>query len=354
MSDDQNPKILKFSDAQNSAPQEPIDLDKLEQMVNAAIDVCQEGDFEQAVEMWTKILDIPNLPSAARVPARFNRAISRGAVGDHDGEIEDYSAILEMPEATGEDKAMACINRGQARGEAGDIEGEIADCTMVIENPDTPAEQIAAAYFNRGLAKGALDDSEGEIQDYNTVLTMPAATVEQKVDSYFNRGSEKARSGDFEGALTDYQAVIDMPDAPAEQETLAHSEQGWILYNMARFDESIEATRRAVALAPDEPMPHNHLALALMASGQGQDGLEEIDTLLAVAYDPYELEETTVGDLVDAINKHPDKPEFKTALEKVVTTIVSLKEQIENEGEFEDEPEDEHEQGCGCGCKDDK
>lgn len=310
-------------DDDNNAPQ-----DEVQTLVDTAIEACESGDFERAIGLWTQIIESPALPPEALIPAHFNRAISKGQIGDIEGEIADCTAVIEIPDATGEQKAMACINRGRAKGDTGDFEGEIDDYTIVIKSSDAPPEQLAAAYFNRGIAKGAVDDSEGEIADYTAVLAIPEIIGEQRADAYINRGSEKAQAGDFDAALEDYRAAAETPDALDEQKILAHSEPGWILYNIERYEESIAESQKALDMDPNFLVARNSLGLSLIASGQGEKGVEEFKALLDTAEDPFELDELSVPDLAEAAEKHPDIPEFQTALKILLTKLTELEQDL--------------------------
>ena len=298
---------------------------RIDQLVDDAFSACETGDFASGVTLWTEIINTPGLSPEDKASACFNRGLIRGHAGDADGEIHDYTTVIEMPDATSDQKAQAFVNRGRAKGESGDITGEIADYTIVIDTPDAPASERASAYFNRGMARNQLDDTDGEIADYTSVIEMPDSSPEHKADAYINRGTERLISADIEGAVADYAAVTEIPDAPDQQKALAFGQQGWINYPLNRFEESIGFSQKAVDIAPDHIVVRNNLALALIAVGRAEKGLEQYKMLIEMIADPDLLDETTVEDLQLAVENYPDIPEFQAALEMVQSEIAKIR-----------------------------
>ena len=298
---------------------------KADTYVNRGVAKRKSGDTEGGISDYTVVINMPDAPPKQKAQAYYNRGVTRGESDDSEGAIQDYTAVINMPDAPPKQKAQAYYNRGVTRDESGDSEGAIQDYTAVINMPDAPTEQKAKAYVNRGVAKGESGDTEGKMQDCTVVIDMPDPPTELKVKAYVNRGVAKGESGDTEGKMQDCMAVIDMPDAPPELKATAHSNLGWAYCEEGRFEESIEESQKALEFGADKIIARNNLGLALIASGQPARGLDEYRTLLATADDPGELERVAVEDLQKAIEKYPDVPEFKTALDMVQARITELR-----------------------------
>jgi tetratricopeptide (TPR) repeat protein len=83
-------------------------------------------------------------------------------------------------------------------------------------------------------------------------------------DKAIRDGLELAWEGDWEGALKAYQmALTEMPDDPA-----VHNHMGLALFELKRYDQALEAYRRASQLAPKDPAPLARIAKIHGAMGQ--------------------------------------------------------------------------------------
>lgn len=56
---------------------------------------------------------------------------------------------------------------------------------------------------------------------------------------------------------------------------------GWVRYRQGQFGEAVSYLRRASSAAPDNPLMHYHLGMALLASGDSQQGRAELERALS-------------------------------------------------------------------------
>lgn len=112
--------------------------------------------------------------------------------GDYTEAIEMYSKVIELdPE-----DINAHIQRGLALSISKDYDAAINDFNFVIEQKS----DLAAVRNSRGSAYMKLKKYDKAVQDYNSVLT----TDPKNVEAYNNRGWCKKHQGDADGACADW------------------------------------------------------------------------------------------------------------------------------------------------------
>ncbi|WP_386066353.1 SIR2 family protein [Tahibacter sp. UC22_41] len=273
--DFKNRNSNKLTEPSDPAPQnggtQPLEdgLSAASLRVRASI-ALHNGDFEEAVQYLTKILEMPDVEAEQRATALVNRGVAKYQMTPSDlaAAIRDYSSALAVPDAPPERRAMALLNRGVAKSKLvpPDSDGEIADYSAVVAMPGASTEQRAQALFYRGLTKRHLTppDVEGAIADYNAVLAMPNATADQRAKALVNRGVAKGKMTprNTEEEIADYSAVVAMSDAPAEQRARALLNRGVAKGKSTPPDLEREiADYSAVVTMPDAPVEQRAQAL---------------------------------------------------------------------------------------------
>jgi tetratricopeptide (TPR) repeat protein len=274
------------------------------------------GELDEAIRLWTQVIEMPDAPAEQRARALFNRGVAygrRGADGDIGRKLADYTAVIGMPAGMAEDRAKALVNRGFTygqRGEEGDVDLELADYTAVAEMQDAPVGQRATALLYRGITygqRGAEGDVDLELADYTAVIEMPDAPAEQRARALFNRGvayGQRGAKGDVDRELADYTAVIEMPDAPAEQRAKALVNRG-VTYGQrgAEGDVDMElADYTAVIEMQTAPADQRVKALLYRGITYGQRGAEvDLDRHLADFTAVIEMPDAPVEERAEAL-----------------------------------------------------
>jgi len=122
--------------------------------VASASEKYRMGDFDSAIEDYTKALDL----NSSYLGAYNGRGLAKSHQGNFDGAIADFSAAIKLKPAFTE----AYFNRGNAAFLQGNMDMAIADYSKVIElKPDH-----GQAYFHRALARDCETNYDGAASDY--------------------------------------------------------------------------------------------------------------------------------------------------------------------------------------------
>ncbi len=75
----------------------------------------------------------------------YKRGMKKAKKNDLAGAVEDYTLVINMPNVPNDVKAMALFNRALAYSREKDYTHATADLEQVLATPDTPAEVMTAA-----------------------------------------------------------------------------------------------------------------------------------------------------------------------------------------------------------------
>ena len=98
-------------------------LKRMEKLFNEGLLKSREGDYQSAIETFSKFINKYSKNPTTLSPAYFNRALNKAKIGKHTDAISDYTKAIKI-------------------------------------NPNDDA------YFNRGLSKDFLGDREGACSDF--------------------------------------------------------------------------------------------------------------------------------------------------------------------------------------------
>jgi tetratricopeptide (TPR) repeat protein len=271
--------------------------DRAAALYNRGVVAAERGDTSKAIADYSSVIDMPDAPAKQQARALVNRGFTLGVSGDTTKAIADYSAVIDMPDAPAEERSMALYNRGVRLGASGDNPKAIADYSAAIDMPDASAKQKAMALYNRGCRWGASGDTAKEIADYSAVIDMPDAPAEQKSMALHNRGFRWGANGDTPKAIADYSAVIDMPDASTEQKAMALASRGWRrFFAMGDAQAMIDDSRKALDMMDGNLTARANLALGLLLTGHPEEARAEYEAFLARTPDAKALQ-SAIDDL---------------------------------------------------------
>ncbi len=103
----------------------PPRMDEHQKLLKDGNDYFDTGDYERAVEAFTKALELrPGEPGVL-----VNRANARMMLGDNQGALADYDEAVRLDPKF----ALAYANRGILKDRMGDAEGAIQDYRKALE-----------------------------------------------------------------------------------------------------------------------------------------------------------------------------------------------------------------------------
>jgi len=163
--------------------------------------------------------------------------------------------------------------------------------------------QSADAYFYWGVSLGSLGSHEEAIEKYRKVIEMNA----NDPGAYNNLGWSLRKLGLQQEALEKYQKAVKL----ASQDANILGDSGWQYYLLNDYEQSIECSRIALAIKPDEIWIQCNLALVFLHRGRldeaGQEYKKAIE-LTTKSNDTLEFERNAMGDLEDALEQNPKLP----------------------------------------------
>lgn len=199
----------------DDAPQwSEAEIEQLEALDQQAFAAARQGDFAQAEQAWTEMLEI-------------------------------------MP-----NNAAIWSNRGNVRVSQNKIEDAIADYNQAIEL----APDAADPYLNRGTAWEAQEKWQAAIDDYNRVLDINP----EDAAAYNNRGNAEAGLADWQNAIADYKKAFELNSNFA----FARVNYALALYQDQQTDLAIKTLRDLTRKYPNFADARAGLTAALWAEGK--------------------------------------------------------------------------------------
>ena len=193
----------------------------------------------------------PRLASAAAMAAR----------GNLDEAVRIYTSLLDAGWVSLDERERAHIGRGIVHFAKGEYDLAIADfSTAVALRPNDPE-----AYYDRGLAyrqKGAMDAA---LADYNITIRLSPRYGQ----AFNNRGYVYAVKGELDLAFADFEKAIALDPRLAE----AYSNRGAIFSTRGHFDRAISDFGTSLRLDPNQARPHMNRAIAYFAKGDFRTAL---------------------------------------------------------------------------------
>ncbi|MEC4985398.1 MAG: tetratricopeptide repeat protein [Oscillatoria sp. PMC 1068.18] len=229
-------------------------LQQGDEIARKAFEATDRGDFAEAEEYWTEIIEMfPTNPAAWS-----NRGILRLSQNKLDAALNDLNEAIAL------------------------------------------APNAADPYLNRGIVYEAKKEWQKAIADYNRVL----AIAPDDPLAYNNLGNAKAGQENWEEAIVDYQKAADLDPNFA----FARANYALALYQTGKLKEAEQTIRNLVRKYP--MFPDMRAALTAILWEQGQQGEAESNWVAAVGID------NRYQDLNWVKNNRRWPPLMVTALEK--------------------------------------
>jgi len=220
-----------------------------EKNVNAANLSFKNGDYDEAIRLYSKVLWYPGVSNENKTKIYFNRGLVYSiGKGQYDKAIVDFNRAIERKPGY----AFIYYSRGNAYHGNGQYGKAIADFNhALVLKPD-----YADAYNNRGNAyngKGQYDKADA---DYNRALELNP----DHILAYNNRGNAYGKKGQYDKAVADFNRAIELkPD-----HALAYYNRGLTYHKgKGQYDKAIIDYSRAIELKPDSYLARLKSATAL-------------------------------------------------------------------------------------------
>lgn len=228
-----------------------------EAIAQKAFQAANQGDFRQAEEYWTEL-------------------------------IEDFP-----------DNPAVWSNRGNIRVNEHKLDEAIADFNQSI----TIAPQYSDPYLNRGIAYEGKKMWQEALDDYNQALEIDP----QDAMAYNNRGNAKAGERSWQEALDDYLKAVEIEPEFA----LARANAALMTYQIGDRQSALQQMRNLVRKYP--MFPDMRAALTAVLWVEGKQGDAESNWVAAVGID------NRYQDLDWVAYNRRWPPEMVTALKRFLT-----------------------------------
>ncbi|HZU86342.1 MAG TPA: hypothetical protein VFF78_02590, partial [Anaerolineaceae bacterium] len=148
---------------------------------------------------------------------------------------------------------------------------------LVYSQPVKGLSDEAITAYARGVGLAYRGDNQQAIQSFDEALKLEP--------QYINAAKERALAqlslGDLQAAATGFEQAIGLGDRSAD----TYANLGWTYYLLGRFDFAIDASRKALAVTPDETWVRGTVALSLLVSGRVDESTQEYDAIIRQAAD---------------------------------------------------------------------
>jgi tetratricopeptide (TPR) repeat protein len=194
----------------------------------------EKGDFELAIEHFSRCIEEGELTPVSTVTAYYNRGTAHQRNGQPDEAIQDYDKVIGLDP----DHLPAFYNRGTIYESRGDYGRAIADYKEVVRlNPEHPY-----AHVNRGNSYQRLGQYDQAIHDYDEAIRI----YPQLALAYYNRGNAYYRKDQHAQAIQDYDQAIGLDPNYAQ----AYYSRGLIYYKENKRDQAFRDYSKAISIDP--------------------------------------------------------------------------------------------------------
>ena len=243
--------VSPLSPVMNGSPSPEVDPEKIQAMVDQALQAQQQKDYARAIELVNKIL--------AEDPANFIAFNLRGSafmeMGETDKALADYTKAIEVEPLF----PHSLYNRGRLLRLQGQYSEALTDLQKVADL--SPAEFGYRANGNIGLIYYAQQEYDQALAAFEKSI---AANMENRADVYFFRGETYLAMANWEAAIQDYQAAIERFPNYAE----AYRGLGYAYLRAGQLDQAKQALSRSLELTPDYPEAYLYLSVTQLADEQ--------------------------------------------------------------------------------------
>eukprot|EP00434_Breviolum_minutum_P000352 symbB.v1.2.000297.t1/scaffold24.1/size427761/13 len=216
--------------------------------------LAEEMALEEEEE--SKSFETPEDPAYAKddrqlaeLLAAFSQATERSKEGDFEEAIQAWTNVLQL-----EDGLQAYQERGAAYASLGRFDEAEEDFQEALKRASND-EELASVYFSRGSARGDAGDEAQAIADFGEALKLEP----DRLEAWLSRGTAHLALGHLEAASDDAEAALKLQRDSASCWGLL----GAVRQRQCRFREAVDACQMALKLEPELSWAHRCLEASL-------------------------------------------------------------------------------------------
>lgn len=276
---------------------QPYDKLSSEDYVVLSIAFHQRGEHEQALESWTRAIEL----APQRADLYNSRGASKSILRNHLGAIADFNKAIKLDPQL----AVAFNNRGAAKKASNDIPGAIDDYNSAIDlDPQYPE-----VFSNRGKAYRELGLLREALSDFDTAVELsPAAAV-----AYSTRAAIKGDLHDYPGAVADCDIAIELNPSIEH----AYYIRGAAKHMQGDHQRAVADCNKAIELNPSCAIAYYYRGMARHRLNDKEGAFSDFDRSIeydpdyAAAYNSRGVEKQYSGDSTGAIADFTKAVELK-------------------------------------------
>ncbi len=227
------------------------------------------GHYTRAVELFSKLLNNPQINRRFKGQLYYNRGNALRFSGKIDRALADYSQAIKLLPGW----PYAIYNRGLLHMEAGNLAQALADFGRVIRI----LPKQASPYVNHGRVLQKMGRHQQALADFDRALKLQP----KMIPVYYDRGMSRAALGRRQEALADF-ARVSGPGVPMRLRAQARFVASLQLVELGRLSEAVAALDRVIKLAPKQAKAFFNRALLQQYLGRRQEALADYRAYLAL------------------------------------------------------------------------
>lgn len=253
--------------------------------INKGVLAGKQGRLDEAVQIFTQVLEQKNLNSEQKAKAIFNRAVIYAALGDREKALDDFTSALNLSGPAWDKRATTLFARATTYGKLERYELAVQDLLACIDALDDDAEEKAKALHNLAAFRQRRNQSHKEIARLSAIIKTPVISLTQRHRALFDRAVIYAAGGDWQDALTDYDHLIPRVQ-DLELKLMALTNRGATYMSRGLFSNAYLDYTAAINQSHDFPAvkanAYNNLGMLLLQMGQTSNALEQFNLGIAV------------------------------------------------------------------------
>jgi tetratricopeptide (TPR) repeat protein len=167
--------------------------------------------------------------------------------GDYQKAVEIFSRVLGLVQPLSKDRVTALLARAQAHYRASELPDAWKDVMKVLDSNQATGEAIASAYHIRGLIHLKRDRPDKAVEDFTSAIKSPHGDLSLRAVSFVNRGMAYLNAAKYDEAVSDLNKGLELNPKSA----FAYAARGLAYLRADNIDMAARDARRALRMDPD-------------------------------------------------------------------------------------------------------
>lgn len=254
-------------------------------LINKGVMAGKQGRLDEAVQIFTQVLDQRKLSNEQKAKAIFNRAVIYAAQGNREKALDDFSGALYISGPEWDKRATTLFARATTYGKLERYELAIQDLLACIDCLPDDAEERSKSVHNLAAFRQRRNQSHKEIARLTAIIKTPVVNIVQRHKALFDRAILFASGGDWQDALSDYDHLIPRVQ-DLELKLMALTNRGATYVARGLFSNAYLDYTAVIHQSTDFPAikanGYNNLGMLLMQMGQVSNALEQFNLGIAI------------------------------------------------------------------------